>query len=90
MYFLLENMCFLRIVKISDVFFRKSGVLPPCFPSYFAIRFSTRFPSCFHASRMKFSDNIDGIRHDTAQSAWHGKENTKTICPFCRHSQSHH
>ena len=31
MYFLLENMCFLRIVKISDVFFRKTDDSSPVF-----------------------------------------------------------
>ena len=59
MYFLLENMFFLRIVKVFDVFSRKSGdshsvsvTVPP--------RFSSRF---FNAPDAFFFDSIETIRH---------------------------
>ena len=47
MYFLLENMCFLRIVKISDVFFRKIGDPRPVFRCSSRPVFRSDFPSRF-------------------------------------------
>ena len=79
MYFLLENMCFLRIVKISDVFFRKIGDPHPIFRRCFhsvSRRFNCPRKSCFrqHPEIRRTSAHRPERKKIPVKGRWTGKE----------------